>query len=129
MGPLRYLLFLSDNTKEANGIGTEALIGMLIVLVLLLICSAFFSSAETAFSSVNIMRLKGYVEEKRRGAKKALWIAEHYDRTLTTLLVGNNVVNIAASTIAATLFINLILVLLVLNSLLVFHIFVLLLFY
>ncbi len=109
MGPLRYLLFLSDNTKEANGIGTEALIGMLIVLVLLLICSAFFSSAETAFSSVNIMRLKGYVEEKRRGAKKALWIAEHYDRTLTTLLVGNNVVNIAASTIAATLFINLIL--------------------
>lgn len=109
MGPLRYLLFLSDNVNEAVKLGTEALIGMLIVLVLLLICSAFFSSAETAFSSVNIMRLKGYVEEKRRGAKKALWIAEHYDRTLTTLLVGNNVVNIAASTIAATLFINLIL--------------------
>ena len=109
MGPLRYLLFLSDNTNQANGFGTDVLIGMLVVLVLLLICSAFFSSAETAFSSVNIMRLKGYVEEKRRGAKKALWIAEHYDRTLTTLLVGNNVVNIAASTIAATLFINLIL--------------------
>ncbi len=108
MGPLRYLLFLSDNTNKANGIGTEVLIGMLVALVLLLICSAFFSSAETAFSSVNIMRLKGYVEEKRRGAKKALWVAEHYDRTLTTLLVGNNVVNIAASTIAATLFINLI---------------------
>lgn len=108
MGSLRYLLFLSDNTNKANGIGTEALIGMLIALVLLLICSAFFSSSETAFSTVNIMRLKGYVEEKRRGAKKALWIAEHYDRTLTTLLVGNNVVNIAASTIAATIFINLI---------------------
>lgn len=108
MGSLRYLLFLSDNTNKANEIGTEALIGMLIALVLLLICSAFFSSSETAFSTVNIMRLKGYVEEKRRGAKKALWIAEHYDRTLTTLLVGNNVVNIAASTIAATIFINLI---------------------
>lgn len=108
MGPLRYLLFLSDNTNKANGIGTEVLIGMLIVLALLLICSAFFSASETAFSTVNIMRLKGYVEEKRKGAKKALWIAEHYDRTLTTLLVGNNVVNIAASTIAATIFINLI---------------------
>ena len=109
MGPLRYLLFLSDNTNKADGIGTEVLIGMLVALVLLLICSAFFSASETAFSTVNIMRLKGYVEEKRKGAKKALWIAEHYDRTLTTLLVGNNVVNIAASTIAATLFINLIL--------------------
>lgn len=108
MGPLRYLLFLSDNANKANGIGTEVLIGMLIVLALLLICSAFFSASETAFSTVNIMRLKGYVEEKRKGAKKALWIAEHYDRTLTTLLVGNNVVNIAASTIAATIFINLI---------------------
>ena len=108
MGPLRYLLFLSDNTNKANGIGTEVLIGMLILLALLLICSAFFSASETAFSTVNIMRLKGYVEEKRKGAKKALWIAEHYDRTLTTLLVGNNVVNIAASTIAATIFINLI---------------------
>lgn len=108
MGPLRYLLFLSDNANKANGIGTEVLIGMLIALALLLICSAFFSASETAFSTVNIMRLKGYVEEKRKGAKKALWIAEHYDRTLTTLLVGNNVVNIAASTIAATLFINLI---------------------
>ncbi len=108
MGPLRYLLFLSDNANKANGIGTEVLIGMLILLVLLLICSSFFSASETAFSTVNIMRLKGYVEEKRKGAKKALWIAEHYDRTLTTLLVGNNVVNIAASTIAATIFINLI---------------------
>ena len=50
------------------------------------------------------MRLKTFVEEKRRGAKKALWIAEHYDRTLTTLLVGNNFVNIAASTISVAIF-------------------------
>jgi CBS domain containing-hemolysin-like protein len=50
------------------------------------------------------MRLKTFVEEKRRGAKKALWITEHYDRTLTTLLVGNNFVNIAASTISVAIF-------------------------
>ena len=60
--------------------------------------------------SCKIQSITGKIgTKKRRGAKKALWIAEHYDRTLTTLLVGNNVVNIAASTIAATLFINLIL--------------------
>jgi CBS domain containing-hemolysin-like protein len=50
------------------------------------------------------MRLKTFVDEKKRGAKKALWIAEHYDRTLTTLLVGNNFVNIAASTISVAIF-------------------------
>ena len=50
------------------------------------------------------MRLKTFVDEKKRGAKKALWMAEHYDRTLTTLLVGNNFVNIAASTISVAIF-------------------------
>lgn len=109
MSSLRYMLFLVDNANKTKEISTQALVIMLILLVVLLICSAFFSSSETAFSTVNLMRLKGYVEEKRKGAKKALWIAEHYDRTLTTLLVGNNVVNIAASTIATTIFLNLIL--------------------
>lgn len=108
MSPLRYMLFLTDNANKTNGISTQALAVMLVLLVILLICSAFFSSSETAFSTVNLMRLKGYIEEKRKGARKALWIAEHYDRTLTTLLVGNNVVNIAASTIATTIFLDLI---------------------
>ncbi|MDY0064028.1 MAG: hemolysin family protein [Bacilli bacterium] len=74
---------------------------LLILLVFLLVASAFFSSAETAFSSVNIIRLRNYVEEKKKGAKKALYIAEKFDLTLTTLLIGNNLVNIAATTIAA----------------------------
>ena len=71
------------------------------VLVLLVILSAFFSSSEIAFSTVNIVRLRSYVEEKKKGAAKALWVAEHFDRTLTTILVGNNFVNIAATTLAA----------------------------
>lgn len=75
-----------------------SLIFLLIVLILL---SAFFSASETAFSSVNKIRLKNYVDEKRRGSKKALYIAENFDRALSTILVGNNIVNIAAASISA----------------------------
>ncbi len=76
----------------------------IIILVMLIICSAFFSSAETAFSSVNKIRLRNYVEEKRRGAKRALKIAENFDNTIATILIGNNIVNIASATIATALF-------------------------
>ena len=75
-----------------------SLIFLLIVLILL---SAFFSASETAFSSVNKIRLKNYVDEKRRGSKKALYIAENFDQALSTILVGNNIVNIAAASISA----------------------------
>ena len=81
------------------------LIGALVVLLML---SAFFSASETAYSTVNIMRLKGYQEEKRKGAKKAVYIAEKYDITITTILIGNNLVNIAATTIAGTILARLI---------------------
>lgn len=79
-------------------------IPLFIVLIVLLIFSAFFSSCETAYSSVNIIRLRNYVEEKQRGARKALYFAEKFDVTLVTLLVGNNLVNIGATTIAAYVF-------------------------
>jgi len=73
-------------------------------LIVLLIASAFFSSAEIAYSSVNIIRLRNYLDEKRKGAKKAVYIAEKFDMTLATLLIGNNLVNIASTTIAAYFF-------------------------
>ncbi|MDD3107053.1 MAG: hemolysin family protein [Bacilli bacterium] len=76
-------------------------IGLLILLIFLLIASAFFSSTETAYSSVNIIRLRNYMEEKKKGAKKAVYIAEKFDIALTTILIGNNFVNISATTIAA----------------------------
>ena len=79
-------------------------IAIIVALIILIYCSSFFSSSETAFSTANQVRLKTFVEEKKKGAKKALWIAENYDRTLTTILVGNNFVNIAATTLAGILF-------------------------
>ena len=75
-------------------------LALLILFILLLMASAFFSATETAFSSVNLIRLRNYLEEKQRGAKKAVYIAEKFDVTLTTILVGNNFVNIAATTVA-----------------------------
>lgn len=75
----------------------------ILLLIILLFLSAFFSSAETAFSSVNKIRLKNYAEEGRKGSKKALMISNNFDKSLSTILVGNNVVNIAAATISAKL--------------------------
>ncbi|MDL4842523.1 hemolysin family protein [Aquibacillus rhizosphaerae] len=80
----------------------------IILLVILIMLSAFFSSAETAFSSVNKIRLKNFVDEGKRGSKKALHIAENFDNTLSTILVGNNIVNIAAASISATIATNII---------------------
>jgi putative hemolysin len=82
----------------------EVPIGLIIFLVVLIIFSAFFSSAETAFSSVNKIRLRNYVSENKPGSKKALYISDNFDNALSTILIGNNVVNIAASSIAASVF-------------------------
>lgn len=60
--------------------------------------------SETAFSSVSDVKLKTAVEERKSGAKKALHLVENFDKTLTTLLVGNNIVNTALSVLSVTLF-------------------------
>lgn len=73
---------------------------LLIVLIILLTFSAFFSASETAFSSVNKIRMKHYAESNRRGARKALNLIEQFDHTLSTILVGNNFVNIASAAIS-----------------------------
>ncbi|MGD6847964.1 hemolysin family protein [Rossellomorea aquimaris] len=75
----------------------------LVLLGALILLSAFFSSAETAYSSVNKIRLKNFVSEGRRGSIKAHYIAENFDKALSTILVGNNIVNIAAASISAKL--------------------------
>lgn len=80
------------------------LIYIFLGIVVLVFCSSYFSASETAFSTVNVMRLRTYAQEKRRGARKALWIAENYEKTVTTILVGNNFVNITATTLATMAF-------------------------
>lgn len=59
---------------------------------------------ETVYSTTNTVRLTVLAESGKKSAQKALWIADHYDRTLTTILVGNNLVNISLATISVTFF-------------------------
>ena len=70
----------------------------------LIACSAFFSGSEMAFTTVNQIRLKNLADNKVRGARKAIYITEHYDKTLSTILIGNNLVNIGLTTICAYVF-------------------------
>lgn len=83
---------------------------IIIILLLLLIFSAYFSATETAYTSCNKIRLKSIENNDPKKAKKAQKVLkqlDNYDRLLSTVLVGNNIVNIAASSLATTLFIAL----------------------
>lgn len=80
-----------------------------LIVVVLLFFSAIFSATETALSTVSSIRIRKLAEENKRGAKKALILIENYDRLITTILIGNNLVNIGASTVAAFIFTHLIL--------------------
>ncbi len=79
-------------------------IWLYVLAILLIGCSAYFSASEMAFTTVNQIRLKSLADNKVRGARKAIYITEHYDKTLSTILVGNNLVNIAVTTICAYVF-------------------------
>lgn len=70
-------------------------------MVLLIMCSAFCSASETAYSSSNTLRLKSLAEEKAHGARKAIYIVENFEKTLSCILTFNNLVNIACTSIAS----------------------------
>lgn len=77
---------------------------LLVVMVILVICSAFFSSAETAFSSLNRVKHKAMENTDSKKIEKTLSLADDYDGVLSTLLIGNNLVNIACTSIATLFF-------------------------
>lgn len=78
-----------------------------IIIALLIMMSAFFSCVETAFSCANKIRLKTYADNGNKRAKTALWVCDNYDKVLTAILIGNNVVNLGCSSIATVLCMNL----------------------
>lgn len=78
-------------------------IAQLIILVILLILSGFFSSAETALTTVNKLKLRTLSEEGKKRATKVLAVTENSGKLLSTILIGNNIVNISASALATTL--------------------------
>ncbi|MDR2467587.1 MAG: hemolysin family protein [Spirochaetaceae bacterium] len=81
---------------------------ILIALAGLLAFSAFFSASETAFSSVNRIKLKNLAAQGKKAAVRALKLLDNYDTLITTILIGNNVVNIISSGLATLLFVRLV---------------------
>ncbi len=74
------------------------------VIVFFIVMSALFSATETAFSAASLIRLKNLANGGKKTAKMAVKIIERYDKALTAVLIGNNIVNIAASSIATVVF-------------------------
>ena len=80
---------------------------LILALIALVAMSAFFSASETAYTGLNRARLKNMAQSGSRRAERALALSENYDRLLSGILVGNNIVNILSASLATVLFVNL----------------------
>lgn len=78
-----------------------------ILIIVLLLLSAYFSATETAFTSLNRIRIKNKADAGDEQAKRVLHLEQNYDNLLSTILIGNNLVNIASTAVATVLFVNL----------------------
>lgn len=76
------------------------------LVIVMMIFSALFSGTETAYSSVNKLRLKNYESQGNKKAAKALKLANRFDDVLTAVLIGNNIVNIATSSVSTLIFVS-----------------------
>ncbi len=81
-------------------------VGSLIFMVVLVVLSAYFSATETAFSSLNRARVKSRAEEGDAGSVLVLRLSEQYDKLLSTILIGNNIVNITLASVATVFFVR-----------------------
>lgn len=79
----------------------------LVIIIIGIIMSAYFSATETAFSSLNKIRIKNMAEKGNKRACLVLRLSENYDSLLSTILIGNNIVNIASASLATLLFVKL----------------------
>ena len=97
---------VTSTVNLLSAMGTTQIV-LLIVLIALIALSAFFSATETAYSSCNKIRLKSLESGGSKRAARALKQLDHYDRVISTVLVGNNIVNITMTSIATVFFIEL----------------------
>lgn len=74
-----------------------------VIIAILLLLSAYFSATETAFASVSRVRIKAAMDRGDRQAKNAMHVLDHFDRAITTILIGNNIVNITAASLVTVL--------------------------
>ena len=94
---------IPQNKKMNNTMAAQ-----LAIMLFCIIMSAYFSATETAFSTFNRAKLKTLAERGNKKASKVLKIAENYDKLISTVLIGNNIVNIALASLGTLVFVNLI---------------------
>lgn len=82
------------------------MVGQLIIIVVCILFSAYFSATETAYSTFNRIRVKNLAEKGNKRAARVLKLSESYDTLLSTILIGNNIVNILSTSVATILFID-----------------------
>ncbi|MBR5521298.1 MAG: HlyC/CorC family transporter [Oscillospiraceae bacterium] len=78
----------------------------LLLYLFFLLCSAYFAASETAYTAVSRVRLRTLADKGNKRAKRALWICDRFDKTLTTVLIGNNIFHAACASLSALLVIN-----------------------
>ncbi|WPJ91304.1 CNNM domain-containing protein [Facklamia hominis] len=78
----------------------DSYVGSILLFIAFVLFSAYFSASETAFTSLNQIRLKNEADLGDKKAKRALALQSQFDSLLSTILIGNNIVNIGASAIA-----------------------------
>ncbi len=80
--------------------------GSIVIIIGLVILSGYFSATETAFTSLNKIKIKSLANDGNRKAKRVLELSDSYDKLLTTILIGNNIVNIGMTAVSTVLFIK-----------------------
>lgn len=75
----------------------------LILYIFFLFCSAYFACSETAYTAVSKVRLRTMADKGNKRAKKALWVCDRFDKTLTTILIGNNIFHASCASLSALL--------------------------
>ena len=80
---------------------------LLITICILVLCYSFFSAAETAFSSLNKIKIKALANTGNRRAAKTYELTENFSKVLTTILIGNTIVNVVSASLATVFFTNL----------------------
>lgn len=78
-------------------------IGYILAIILLILGGAYFAATEIAMASVNRIRMMSYADDGNKRAKRVLYILDHFDKALTTLLIGNNIMHIACASIATVM--------------------------
>ena len=99
--PIGPILRAAEDVIVSVGVGGIA--RFILFFLLLLAGGAYFAGAETALSSVNRIRMMTYADDKSKRARRVLYILDHFDEALTTILIGNNIMHIGSATLATVL--------------------------